>query len=341
MAYQISNTLDIHSLASDAKLVLSNPTEEWTLKNNFVDNKVVLETQTLPNILNVDPTTGAIDLVDTIRSTQTKLKSNTGFNTNLLSSLGMASDYDVIFPPTPPTSNQILLFNGVNYVWDPNIISTLASDGTDTSLVSNGTGHNLVIHSLVGTGGTSVTLVGNTVEINSVPPSSSTSPAFIAYHTQDLTDYTGAPYVPVKWNSISQTSTDVTYNSTTDVFTTVTTGDYMVSFAFFGGQGDISYLAAIRNETTLLNYVQDLSYPVVFFTQTIYTLRNGDPPIAYTWNDAGGKASFSIVVHLNSGDLFTLGIEQDPSTIFGLGDGALKFGTDDRPLTNCAIKRLL
>jgi hypothetical protein len=117
MAYQTSDTSKIHSTALDAKLVLSNPTEEWTLKNNVVNNNFVLESQTLPNILNIDRTTGFIDAIDVIKSTQSTLKSNTAFSTNLLSSLGMVASYDIIFPPTPPTANQAFVFDGVNYIW--------------------------------------------------------------------------------------------------------------------------------------------------------------------------------------------------------------------------------
>jgi hypothetical protein len=100
MAYQISDTANIHSAASDATLVLSNPTETWTLKNDFVDNNFVLESQTLPDILKVDPVTGSADFIDTISSTESKLKSNTAFSMNLLASLGMVADYDIRFPPT-------------------------------------------------------------------------------------------------------------------------------------------------------------------------------------------------------------------------------------------------
>jgi hypothetical protein len=341
MAYQTSDIANIHSTSSDAKLLLSNPTETWALKNNFVDNTFILGNQTLPNILNVDPTTGAVNLVDTIRSTQSKLKSNTTFSTNLLSSLGMVADYDIRFPPTPPTADQVLLFDGVNYVWEP-IFSSLASDGTGVSLVSNGVAPGFVIHSLLGTGGTTVTQVGDHVEISVGPPITTNSPAFIANHIPALTDYNTVPYTPVKWDDISQTSTDVTYNSITDEFTTVTTGDYMISFAFFSGTFDASYLAAMRNETTLVNYVQDLSYTTAWATQNNYTLRNGDPITSYTWNDkVGSKASFTTIVHLIAADVFTFGIEPDPTNPGVITDGVLEVGIDDRPLTNCTIERLL
>jgi hypothetical protein len=127
MAYQTSDTSNIHSVTSDAKLVLSNLTEEWTLKNNFVDNKIVLESQSLSNILNVDPIIGVIDVIGTISMTQSKLKSNTAFSTNLLSSLGMVADYDIIFPPIPPTANQALVFDGVNYIWSGSPLSSSPS----------------------------------------------------------------------------------------------------------------------------------------------------------------------------------------------------------------------
>jgi hypothetical protein len=117
MAYQTSDTSKIHSTALDAKLVLSNPTEEWTLKNNVINNNFVLDSQTLPNILDIDTTTGVIDAVNAIKLIETKLRSNTAFSTNLLSSLGMVADYDIIFPPIPPTANQTFVFDGVNYIW--------------------------------------------------------------------------------------------------------------------------------------------------------------------------------------------------------------------------------
>jgi hypothetical protein len=338
MAYQTSDVSNIHSVASDAKLVLSNPTTSWTLKNNFVDNKFVVENQTLPNIINIDPTTGATDLVDTIRTTQSKLKSNTGFNTNLLSSLGMGASYDIIFPPTPPTATQTLIFDGVNYIWDTMPpLATLASDGTGVSLVSDGTAPTLVIYSLRGVGGTTVTQVGNNVVIDSSPN------AFIANHTMTAVDYNNVSYTPVKWDDIVQNSNDVVYNSTTDEFTTAITGDYRVSFAFFGKGLFASYLAAMRNETTLINYVQDMS-SIPTWTDWTYVLpRNPFPPIIpYFWNNqTSTKAWFSKVVHLTVGDIFTLGIEPDPSFPITINDGVLLSGTDDRPLTNCSIRRLL
>lgn len=338
MAYQTSDVSNIHSVASDAKLVLSNPTEEWTLKNNFVDNKFIIENQTLPNIMNVDPTTGEVDFIDTIRTTQLKLKSNTGFNTNLLSSLGMVADYDIRFPLSPPIATQTFIYDGVNYIWDSMPpLATLASDGTGVSLVSDGTAPSLVIYSLKGVNGTTVTQVGNNVVIDSAPV------AFIANHIQTLTDYNNVAYTPVKWNDIVQNSNDVVYNSTTDEFTTALTGDYRVSFAFFGKGLFASYLATMRNETTLVNYVQDMSNIPIWAVWNYVLPRNPISPIInFFWNDqTSTRAWFSKVVHLTAGDVFTLGIEPDPSFPITINDGVLKEGVDDRVLTNCSIRRLI
>jgi hypothetical protein len=117
MAYQISDTCDIKSTASDSKLLLSNPTTTWSLRNNVIDNKFILENQSLPNIFDIDPLTGDAEFINNVRLIELKLRSNSGFNTNLLPSAGLVADYNVTFPTIPPSTNQTILYNGSNYVW--------------------------------------------------------------------------------------------------------------------------------------------------------------------------------------------------------------------------------
>jgi hypothetical protein len=291
MAYQTSDTSKIHSTALDAKLVLSNPTEEWTLKNNVSNNNFVLESQTLPNILDIDPITGVIDTIDAIKTTQSKLKSNTAFSTNLLSSLGMVADYDIIFPATPPTTNQSLVFDGVNYVWD---VVALAP-----------------------------------------------SPAFIAYHTFDgnTVNYSLLPYNKVHWDTVTQNSTDVTYNAGTDVFTANFTADYQVNYQFWSSSHEASYLAVVRDEVTTNPIVSSLAVPANWAAQ-VYI--GGVPAADYQWFDeASAMARISQVVSLTANQTFTLGMAPDPTaaTHFTMYDGILD--GDSRPLTFCSIKRLL
>jgi hypothetical protein len=292
MAYKTSDTSEINSLASDAKLVLSNPTTSWTLKNNFADNKIVLESQTLPNILNVDPTTGAADFIDTIRSTESKLKSNTGFNVNLLSSLGMVADYDIKFPASAPTANQLLMYNGVDFIWTGEPIS---------------------------------------------------SPGFIASHIPDLAiDYGLGAFVAVKWDNIQQTSTDVTYDNTTDEFTTVVTGNYLVCYNFMTNATEAGYVSQVMNTTTNIPYVTMIPMTPAWGAQNNY-FNAPSVALAYTYKEWGSGTYISSVIHFTAGDTFALGVAADPANAVVLGWVDAYFqnvnGVDVEPVY-CSIKRL-
>lgn len=225
----------------------------------------------------------------------------------------------------------------------PPVVYTLANAGAGNTLVANGAGPSFTLNSISGGTDISVTLVGNDYVIAYTgaaftPP----SPAFIAKHTPDeITDYLASSYVAVAWDDIIQNSTDVTYNAGTDIFTVVTTGDYLVTYTFQGNPLQSNFVAVVRDETANTSLFSSLSVPNSGIAAQTY---GGEPGTEYDWTDNGASARISQVIPFTSADTFSLGVESDPAqtTVFTyLADGVLSFGVDERALTACSIKRLL